>query len=257
MVERYLNEHYRFAPPSDIPSTLLYPGFTYYFSVELCNFLGACGIGSQKVVVLPQANVPSVTILGGGSVLQMLAKQSFSLTALIAKQQESSQLSACLLAYNISAAATSFSTPIYTWNVAIGNTLLIDLISTSKNPTSFSLLPYSLQTGSYYTVTIQVDTGGNIASASAQVYVAQGQVVAKMAGGSMQSIRVNELSLLDRSGSCDEDVSPAVVNDDGSSSLTYSWSCMEVQPSLNSSCANAIKMTLYHVWNNAMDPPGF
>eukprot|EP01038_Epipyxis_sp_PR26KG_P015242 gene15242-20544_t len=45
-----------------IPNKLLTPGVSYRFSVTLCNFLYACGVGGYSISVSPLAGVPSVTL---------------------------------------------------------------------------------------------------------------------------------------------------------------------------------------------------
>jgi len=62
-LQNWLNTNYVFSPPAAIPYEYL-PAQSYYiFTVELCNFLGYCSIGSTTVIVLDSV-LPSVSILG-------------------------------------------------------------------------------------------------------------------------------------------------------------------------------------------------
>ncbi len=58
----------------------------------------------------------------------------------------------------------------------------------------------------------------------------------------MQSIRVNQISYLDASGSCDEDLGPNAKGQ----GLLYSWSCLQVQPALNSTCLGSLDAGLFN-----------
>ena len=77
------------------------------------------------------------------------------------------------------------------------------------------------------------------ASSSVQVIVGQGSLVAVIAGGKSQSMRVGESLMLDAGSSYDEDVGKSATNS-MIAVWQYSWSCTQLRPVLSSTCSNAV-----------------
>ncbi|KAJ1422853.1 REJ domain-containing protein, partial [Ochromonadaceae sp. CCMP2298] len=208
-------------PPQPIPSRLFRKGTNYNFIVTLCNFL-SCNEGSRPVLVLSDA-VPSVAL--PGPALRTVSRNAGLL------------LSSTALVTTCDGGRTSGL--VYRWSVSLGGVESISLTSASKDPSKYLLPAYSLQAGSFYQVTLSVSAGSVSASASVQVFVKTGAVLAAIGGGLVRTMRVSGSIELDASASYDEDVRGTAQG------LLFAWSCVQISPSLNSSCAGAFDVGLF------------
>ena len=88
-----------------------------------------------------------------------------------------------------------------------------------------------------YKLTVTATNGVSMKSATTSmlVYVLQSTVVAVIAGGATQSVRVFSILSVDASGSYDNDQ----VND-GKAGLTYFWTCSQSVPVYSTSCSFSV-----------------
>ena len=198
-----------------VPNRLLEASFAYKWTVRLCNFLGFCSEGSARIGISNSA-IPLVSILG----------QSIRSVPRDAVIQISSLASTRLCDGTFSSRNLQYSWTVYDSSGAV----VRGVSSTSRDPKTLRLPPYSLSSDATYRVVSTVLNTQSMLSSSATafVYVSRAPVSAVIAGSSSQSFRANEELQLDGSGSFDAD--------DASAVLEYSWSCIRHKPSYSSSC---------------------
>ena len=197
---RYLNTFssvYQVHRPILIARSLLKTGM-YTFSLQLTNFFGLSWSTTVNVDVNEVAAAPTVAIIGA-LYQTALASSPFSVMS-------TTSLSSC-----VSAAAVR-----YAWTVQRAG---VDtaIVSTSRDPSRFTLPSHYLAVDSTYTVTITAKTNTSYSSASVTVYVYHGTVTTTVIGGYERSVPVNEDLTLDASSSHVDDV-PSLRNQ---STLTY------------------------------------
>ena len=188
----------------------------------MCNFLGVCSAVTKNIEVV-ESRIPIVTIPG----LAMRTIKRSSILSISAK----ASISSCA---NDTSLGTSI---IYSWSL-LENGELTSLVSTSKDSSTFLLPAYSLTSGAIYTLIVSAAerSGGVSSMASTQISVISGDIVVVLKGGTARRIvRIGDLLQLDGSTSYDENLSPDLYG--VSAGLSFSWSCMQIQPVLDSSCA--------------------
>jgi hypothetical protein len=217
--QAFLNSEYQESPPTPVPATLLQKGAAYNFVVKLCNFLGKCSQGSKRVLVLQQT-IPTVTL--PGSALRTTQRSAALVLGSDAFAQACGRLPV----------RTGLS---YAWAVSLDGAPLLGASSQSKDPSKLRLPAYALAVGKVYDVTLRVSTAGaaQSSSASVQVYVLPGSVVAVVAQGTSRTVQVQQNITIDGSASYDEDQQGVTGL---SSGLHYSWSCVQVSPMYVQSC---------------------
>jgi hypothetical protein len=122
----------------------------------------------------------------------------------------------------------------FSWSIKESN-ILQDLKSLSVNPREFLLPPYSLQVGSFYTVTLTATHQLSLqsASVSTQVYVRTGEVVCVLSSGPQLSHRIDEISQIDWSESYDENIPNVYGTHAG---LSFSYHCFQSSPAYRDTC---------------------
>eukprot|EP01031_Cornospumella_fuschlensis_P028622 gene28623-34552_t len=227
-----------FPQPDLIPAVLLSEGCLFTFQITLCNFLGACGSASRRLSVV-STKVPLLTITGS-SLLSVKRNAALTVTAVGA-------IPSC--DGNNGSISTGQYSLIYRWTVIRENIVQPHLASSSRNPSRFLLSPYSLLVNVLYTVSVSASivsqaslVSSSVASASIQVFVVSGDIVPIIEGGTIRSVRVGQLLMLDASRSYDEDVLPQFAS---TSMLRFSWTCLQVAPSLSNDCSGIFNATLY------------
>eukprot|EP01040_Poterioochromonas_malhamensis_P009065 gene9066-9818_t len=220
ILQNYLTNQQSKGSVVTIPAAFFDPDQNYNFVVKLCNFLGSCGQSSKRVSVIAMV-LPTVSI-SGSSLRSLQVNQALSLTANVALTNCDS--SATLGVVNF----------VYRWTVSLGTTALA-LTSSSNNPARFTLPAYSLTSGMLYTITVMVTTpSGSSSSASAQVSITPGKIVAVLSGGlSDRLAKAGDYLKLDGSNSYDESVQNVVG---AAAGLSFSWSCMQLVPTINNTC---------------------
>ena len=218
-LEEYLNDHYRFSPPTAIGHQLFQKSFSYTFTVTMCNFLSYCSQNMATVVIL-NLIVPTITIIGP----QVLT------------QSRSTPLAVVTNAFTANCdGSTSTQFLQYSWSLTAPTAIQQPAMSSSsRDPSKYLLPPFSLKTSIMYTLTATVTNAASkkSASTSVQVFVQPSILVAVISGGASQSARLNSQLSLDASGSYDQD---QVSN--GNVGLTYSWTCSQSSPVYSSSCS--------------------
>jgi REJ domain len=191
-LEEYLNEFsalYQVQRPFTILRSSL-TSATYSITLTLRNYFGLSSSSTVSVDVIIDETTPALNIIGA-AYQTMLASSYLSI-------HSAASLSGC------ASATTSLK---YSWAVQL-NGLETDIRSTSPDPTTFSLLPYSLAADQTYTVTLTASAGVSSSSASVKVYVPHGDMSAAVAGGYSRSVPVDKDMVLDASNSSDADISP-------------------------------------------------
>jgi REJ domain len=191
-LERYLN---RFSTLYQVqrPITILRSSLTsatYSITLSLRNYLGRISSTTVNIDILKDLTTPALGIVGA-------SYQTIVPSTYLTINSASSQ-SGC----------ASFTEPLqYNWTVE-QNGLVSRMKSISPDPTTFSLLPYSLQVDQTYTLTLTASAGASSTSAAVTLYVLHGEVTAAVAGGYTRSVPVDRSFVLDASISRDTDLSP-------------------------------------------------
>jgi hypothetical protein len=221
-LQTYLkSSHFDPSLPVIIPSDYLQPGSSYNFIITLCNFLGQCTPKSQKGAV--GANViPSIRV-AGPNLRNIGVHESLSLSAF-------ATLSRC----NEDSAKQTFYNFEFKWSIYQGTTPLT-LLSTAKDPSKFILPAYSLQLNSGYQVQVTATYQGSSSSVSTQVNVISGELIPVIQGGNDQVVRAGAVLSLDGSKSSDQNKKGVIGFSAG---LSYSWSCLQISPTLTETCLN-------------------
>jgi hypothetical protein len=224
---RFLDSNSSLTARFSVPRSLFVQGETYTMTVRLCNFVGGCGESRHSFDVLDSESVPMVSI---NSVKEREMKRKSQL--LVSGQAYTS----------ICGGGQSVSNLQFSWKMKMISSLpspttnsssasLGDFRSTSNDPCSFRLAPYSLEVGSSYSLTLTVrhTISSQSSSSSILICVLRGDVVAVISGSSEKVLTVDGQLLLDGSGSYDEDSSSGVH-------LMYSYSCVRILPSYSEDC---------------------
>jgi hypothetical protein len=170
---------------------LLFQRQTYTFTLSLTNFLGLSNFVTIVSVVGSDPNLPVLTIIGP-SYQTIVPSSDLSI----------------LSAATLSSCASKATSVIYSWSVQKDG-LTLSILSTSLDPTRFSLSAYTLEVGTAYTVTITASAGSSSSSASVIVFVNKGVVTAAVVGGYFRTASLDKIFTLDASISSDAAVSPA------------------------------------------------
>ena len=228
--------------PLVVPAKYLAVNGVYNIVVRLCNFLGKCSV-SSKSLELVSTVVPLVTIAGSAT-RSMKSQDILSISA-----QGSLPKTQCETDTVVSSSAKlSYNWKVYKDSSAQDGSLIreevVELVSQSKATNRFLLAAYSLNPNSIYTVVVTATAvfgSGTTAtssssSTSVQINVISGSLIAVVNQGSAISLRNEEMIVLDGSQSYHEDFP-------STSMLVYSWSCVQVSPSLGDSCADILSLS--------------
>jgi hypothetical protein len=197
----------------------------YEFSVIICNFQGYCGVGVSRIDVVTTL-VPTVTVYGPPfQVIQRNKKLTLNSQAVVQNCDGTTRMNSIT----------------YSWSVVVNNVVNVALKSESVSSQSFLTSPYVLSSNVVYTlVATAVDSMYKTSSSvSVVVRVAQGNLVARITGGTVRNLPQAVPTLLDGGGSYDEDVPAGAV-----SVMQYRWSCYTLKPYLNSSCSLSLLSSL-------------
>ena len=208
-------------PPPSIASNLFRKGTQYNFLVTLCNFLGQCGVASKQVLVLNDT-LPSVS-LPGPALRTVSRKDGLSLASAAFVSTCDGKKSSAGLSYK--------------WSVFNNGVQQLTAVSVSKDNSRFLLPTFTLNAGVFYQVSVSVSAPGNTqaSSASVQVFVQRGSIMATIKDGSARTVRVSSLLVLDASSSSDEDLLGVTGSGAG---LQFSWSCYQTAPVFDTSCVS-------------------
>jgi hypothetical protein len=218
MLNNYYREVYKVFPPSPVARNHFSAGFNYTFSIYLCNFLQKCSTVLIHEVKVINGEIPNVSFYG------------LKYRHIYRYQQLSLRSNAFS---TFCGAAESTKSLEYAWGI-IQDGSVAEFESTSKQPASYILPPYTLQPASVYNVSVTVYSNltGLSATSTVDIFVGQGDLKAVVLGGSAQSLDVGSSMVIDASSSYDEDIeglSGALAG------LEFQWSCSIVQPVVNTS----------------------
>jgi REJ domain len=191
-LEEYLNDFsalYQVQRPITILRSSL-TSATYSITLTLRNYFGLTSSTTVDIDVTTDQTAPALNIIGA-TYQTMLASSYLSI-------HSAASLSGC---------ASATASLKYTWAVQL-NGVATDIKSISPDPTTFTLLPYSLAADQTYTVTLTASAGASSSSASVKVYVPHGDMTAAIAGGYSRTVPVDRDLVLDASNSSDADISP-------------------------------------------------
>ena len=215
-VHDFLAKNWQLARPITLPQGLLVKSQSYNFVITLCNFLGACG-QSSRIVSVMNTIYPTVSILG---MQTRTINRNASLS--LSSQAFTALCDGSLSQRNLT----------YTWSVSSNGITDTTLTSESKDFSKFLLSSYRLQTNKMYTVKLTVLNTNFLkaASASVQVFVQQGDVVAIITEGMAAALKKGDKQkwYLHGSSSYDTDTLPASRG--SASGLMYQWSCLQIKP---------------------------
>lgn len=189
-LESFLNKSYTFSPPSPIPHKYLQSGYSYSFTVTLCNFLGACTQSSHFTTVI-NILAPSISFLG--SSLRIIS----SYQPLVIESQA---------VVNDCNGGSSNMNLIYEWSISLGD-LVLPTLSQSRNPSIFKLSSHSLTPKTTYTVSLRAFDTSTLRSfsSSIDVYVQSSAITAEIQGSDVRTISLYAPYSLDGSSSHDLD----------------------------------------------------
>ena len=226
VLQRFLDSKYEISPPTAIPHFLIAKGFSYTFTVTLCNFLSACSSSSVSLIATDMS-IPIVSI-SGGPLRQMNRNSLLSLSTFVS-------VGNC----GFQTVPYSFS---YQWIVYQSDTPVLSIVSLSKDPSKFILPPYSLQANTVYTVKVTAYIAGTSRSSyySVNVLVGSGGLHLIVAGGLVRFMKVSSSITLDASNSYDDD-QPGIAGQ--GAGLLYQWSCQLLSPRYNESCRNIFEFS--------------
>ena len=233
LLQNFLNTPFDNTRPVAVPYNFLSVGF-YNMFVYLCNFMEVCGISSSSFEVTNDV-VPVVSIDGS----------SFKYV----KRSDSLIITSSVLSRSCSAISSDSYT--FVWDVLKSDVSQSLIQSVSTDPSIFQLDPYTLSANTMYVVVVTVFSTSNpsiISQSTISVTVAQSSIIAVIDGcGSSGVLNVGEALVLNASSSYDEDL-PSTGNSSFTNSLNfiYKWSCLTISPSVNSTCAIAIKSDSIH-----------
>ena len=223
VLDDFLLNNYELSPPTPIPASYFVSNVYYNFAATLCNFLGFCSTENHRLLVLDSSG-PLVSI-PGLSTRVLFRNSSLSLVS-------NSQINIC----QNNASVISYSGMTYQWDVYVNDILqpAISKLSTSRDAATFKLPAYSLQVNTYEVrLTVLFSKSGKSSVVSCKVDVRRSGLDAVLTSYKIQ-FWVDESAILDASKSRDLDVPVATTGI--FAGLSFSWSCMQLEPILSLKC---------------------
>ena len=223
-VTSYLNSKYNESLKDliTIPNDILSQG-SYVLTLKLTNFFGEYSISSISVTVSSSVGIPVVAI-GGPSTISKLRNESIELFAI-------GSLPSC--------GDSSSKALTYTWSVYSGADFISNVKSVSIDQRFFKLKEYTLDLFTTYTVLVKVTTSnGEYSTGSVTINIASAGVNANIYGGSVMTRSTSSSFTIDASSSSDLNYLTA-----SESTLSFTWTCMELSPSFGDTCLVSTKKT--------------
>jgi hypothetical protein len=224
-IQTVIQTHYsgqvtQLSPPFAIAHDYFKSNVNYSFSVKLCNFIGGCNTDHRMVRIVSDL-IPTVTILGS-SEREMTRSQSLLLVSSVQR-------------FSCNDSGSKLHELKYNWKFFNLPHLreVASVKSISKDPSRYSLAPFSLQSNRSYLVSLEVIYSNITISATVLLKVNIGRVKAVIAGNSQQMMRIGDVFNVDGSRSYDEDKEGLKASNAG---LTFSWSCSPYTNFTTSSC---------------------
>jgi hypothetical protein len=226
-----------------IPNSLTYIG-TYVFTLTVTNFLGKVSLSKSTIDIKGISLTPYVSIAGVSTIGKRLSHlyfifyiylSYFNFIILFIVMNRKDTLSLFANAQIPSCPGAIQEKIFYTWSIYKGTSFISSLTSISRDPRSFKLNSYALDSSSIYTAMVQVyaaSSPNETSSTTVSIQVGKLGVKALIAGGSSRSASSEDLTTtLDASNSYDIDYPT-----DSTKITTYSWTCSELSPNFGDSC---------------------
>jgi sugar lactone lactonase YvrE len=237
-LQRFILKHFNvqvplLSPPLQIRSNYLKANTELNFTAEICNFLGGCN-SNHFTMKIVEGFIPTATILKASS-SDMTRVQSLLLLSAIQK-------TACNTSLNVN--DLQYIWTVFRLSKTIPGTKVVEssIKSSSKDPSRFALIPYSLQSNQSYVINLLTKYLDSSSTTSVQIDVKIGNLRAVVQGNSQQAMRVGEVQNLDGSQSYDEDKG----NLKGlAAGLKFSWSCSSSAMATDNVCSNIVNATLF------------
>eukprot|EP01036_Dinobryon_divergens_P022213 gene22213-30453_t len=219
VLQNFLDTQYKLFPPTKIPYTLITKGYSYTFTVMLCNFLTACSSSSISLIATNTPR-PVLSIVGGPS--RKISRNSLLF------------LSTITSVVDCGAQRSSYSLN-FEWILYQSGSPILSIASASKDQTKYILPPYTLKGNTLYTIKVTASIRGSTRSSSysVDVLVNIGDIHAVVAGGLDRFIALASSMVVDASGSYDDDQYGLTGENAG---LSFQWSCQQLQPHFNETC---------------------
>jgi hypothetical protein len=203
------------------------PRGTYVFVVTLCNFLGACGVGSTTTAVIDSGVIPYTTVYGQ-SARTTSRPTPFRLTY-------DSYITNCDGSQSRSNLVPSLT---ITATDALGSSSTVSFSSMQKQPGAYSLPAFVLVPNYLYTFVLSITYSQSSLPpqpVTTYVSVVASSLVATISGGSTQGVRIGYVASVDGSRSYD----PDQQNSRGSQvqGIIFAFSCFQVAPTFSSDCS--------------------
>ena len=218
-VTTYLNKNFNESIEDliTIPNNYLLQGF-YTFTLSMKNFFGEYSSSSIAVEVSSSVGIPIVSI-GGPSTISKLRNESIELFAI-------GSLPTC--------GDSSAKTLSYSWSVYSGANFMSKLTSLSLDQRFFKLNAYTLDLFTTYTILVKVSTSnGDYSTTSVNIQITSAGVKANIYGGSTITRSTSSAFSIDSSSSID-------LNYITASTLSFTWTCMELTPSFGDPCLSYV-----------------
>jgi hypothetical protein len=227
-IEVFLSQVQTIRRPISVPTSLLFAGYAYSFSVTLCTFLGGCSLSSHTVVVSSSGNIPIVS-LNSEKIRNVNRFSPLKLRGDAFTSQCGGTTSTANLAF-------SWEMQTYIGDEE-GFVVVTDpaLQSTAIDPRFFVLPAYSIPVGTLYSLILTVRHLESLkySSTSITLTAVQGDVVAVILGSSEVGLQNDRELVLDAGDSYDEDNNLAVGAE---ADLLFSFNCKQVFPSFIDAC---------------------
>ena len=195
----------------------------YSFLVKKCTFLSECSLYLGHLVVLNQNLTTTLRVRIYGPTQRRHVRASELRITSHAVEVSCLDGESQLLLDDLD----------FVWIVRINGRRMVDFVSSSRDPSLFSLPAYAMEVGETYNIQVVVSRPGTQlhSTDSVDVVVQPGPLKAKIFGALSVEVGINETYLLDAGASRDED-----LRDGEASTLAYTWTCMQMEPRILATC---------------------
>ena len=190
----YLHRSFSEIAPLRIPARYFIAGSAYGVTLMVCNFLGTCGQVTKTLVVTAYVEAP-VLVMNNVVATRVVNRSA----ALVIKAD--AYVSQC------DGTTKTRTNMQFTWRISDNSGNILDISSSSSDPRTFWLRPYSLMAGSSYEVRLEAIYTQSLRVARTTVFVrvARGEVVAVIADSLQRLLHLNSTVIIDASSSYDQD----------------------------------------------------
>ena len=212
----FLQQSYSEIAPLTIPAHYLSAGSAYGVTLMVCNFLGTCGQVAKSLVVTSGQETPVLLMDHAVSAREVKASAPLVIRA-------DAYVTAC------GGGGRSRNHLQFKWRVLDISGNVVDVSSSSSDPHTFWLRPYSLIPGQSYTVRLEVKHTLSLRAVrtAVSVKVARGSVVAVITDGLQRLLHLNNTLTIDASKSYDQDNQAQIGVEAG---LSFTFAIVQMSP---------------------------